>query len=348
MPHTSSGAPMPLRLAGAYGSPYSLKMRAVLRYRRIPFQWILRDSQWDDLGKAPVALIPVIDFPDAEGNYGDLMVDSSPLIERLEGLYSQRSVVPTDAVVRFIDYLIEDFADEWVTKMMYHYRWYYDDAIAKAGKLLPLDRNLRMPDEVWNKARGFISDRQISRRAFIGSTDNNRPVIEGSYERLLALLNDAFRANHFLVGDRPGAGDFGLFGQLKQLVGWDPESARVAIDIAPRVVNWVERTDDLSWWDVDGADGWCTRAAIPVTTLAILHEIGRTYAPFMIANHAAFASGADETICVIDGVEYRQGPFGYQSKCLMWLRDRYQALNNPDRGDVDVLLRGTGCETLFE
>ena len=56
--------PHPLKLGGAYGSPYTLKMRAVLRYRRIPFTWVLRDSKWDDLPPVPVRLIPVIAFPD--------------------------------------------------------------------------------------------------------------------------------------------------------------------------------------------------------------------------------------------------------------------------------------------
>ena len=31
---------------------------------------------------------------------------------RLEGMYSERSLVPTDAVVAFIDYLLEDYADD--------------------------------------------------------------------------------------------------------------------------------------------------------------------------------------------------------------------------------------------
>ena len=49
----------PLRLVGGHGSPYSRKMRAVLRYRQIPFRWIHRGSA-QDVGtpEVPVALIP--------------------------------------------------------------------------------------------------------------------------------------------------------------------------------------------------------------------------------------------------------------------------------------------------
>ena len=51
--------------------------------------------------------------------------------------------------------------------------------------------------------------------------------------------------------------------------------------------------------------------------------------------------------CTIDGMEYRQGTFPYQVKCLAWLRAEHAALSPADRAVVDSLLVGTGCEALF-
>jgi glutathione S-transferase len=337
----------PLQLGGGYGSPYSLKMRAVLRYRQIPFTWVLRGSKDDHLPPVPVRLIPVVAFPDDQGEYTEAMIDSSPQIMRLETMFAPRSLVPTDPVVAFVDDLIEDYGDEWVTKPMYHYRWYYDDAIDKAAKLLPLDQNLQVSDSDWEGMQRYITDRQIGRMALVGSTEANRPIIEDSYKRLLDLLTASLSRRTFLLGDRPGRGDFGLFGQLRQLVGWDPESARIAIERAPRVAAWIDRMDDLSWWPVTADEGWVGRDEIAPTTISLLHEIGRTYAPFMIANADALQSGADEMVCEIDGQEYRQGPFAYQGKCLTWLREHYAALGSADRAAVDGLLAGTGCEVLL-
>ena len=337
----------PVRIAGAMGSPYSMKMRAVLRYRRIPFEWVLRSSRWDDLPAAPVALIPAISFPEPDGTYLDAMIDSSPQIVRLEGLVTPRSLVPGDPVVAFLDLLLEDYGDEWVTKQMYHYRWWYPDAVARAGKLLPLDVDEQMPAELLARSTAYITDRQRGRMGLVGCTEANRPVIEQSYERLLDLFDAHLARAPYLFGGRPGRGDFGIFGQLSQLVGWDPESARVAIERAPRVVHWVSVTDDLSWLPVDGTDGWVEADSIPDTVAALLHVVGRTDAPFLVANAAVLASGADEVVCTIDGHEFRQGPFPYQGKCLGWLRAAHAALAPGTRAAVDAVLDGTDCEQLF-
>jgi len=337
----------PIVLAGQYGSPYTLKMRAVLRYRHIPFRWVLRDSKWDDLPEPPVRLIPVIVYPNADGSHGEATVDSSPQIMRLEGEVDGRSVVPADPALALIDSLIEDYGDEWVTKAMYHYRWAYEADIDKAGHLLPISRNLQLSSDEGQQSYEYITTRQIGRRELVGSTDLNLPIIEGSYQRLLDLVQQQLASHDFLLGDRPGRGDFAIYGQFTQLVKWDPTPMAVAVKRAIKAVNWVDRMDDLSWLPVAGDDGWSTLEDLPTATRKLLSEIGATYAPFMVANAQALMSGADEVVCEIGGQNYRQAPFAYQAKCLKWLRDEYAALSDDDRVRVDAALAGTGCEILF-
>src|ERR1700674_4526752 len=117
----------PLKLVGGYGSPYSRKMRAVLRYRRIPFRWIMRGSSADiGIPPVPVALIPVLVFPGRDGASDTAMIDSTFQIKRLESMYRERSMIPHDPALAFLHAMLEDYADEWLTKPMFHYRWKYE------------------------------------------------------------------------------------------------------------------------------------------------------------------------------------------------------------------------------
>src|SRR5262249_35476494 len=120
----------PLRIVGAPGSPYSRKMRAVLRYRRIPYAWSAVGSpEAAKLPRPRVEIIPQLILPGADGTL-EAQVDSTPLIRRLEHRHEGRAVIPPDPVVAYLDALIEDYADEWLTKAMFHYRWAFRADIA--------------------------------------------------------------------------------------------------------------------------------------------------------------------------------------------------------------------------
>jgi glutathione S-transferase len=154
--------PQPLLLVGAFGSPYTRKMRALLRYRRIPFRFVLRGSS-EDVGipPVPVALIPVLVFPGRDGSPPEAAIDSTPLIRRLEAAFAERRVVPQDPALAFLDALVEDYADEWLTKAMFHYRWTYSPDIEKASQVLPLDRRLGLAGEALENAGRAVASRQI-------------------------------------------------------------------------------------------------------------------------------------------------------------------------------------------
>jgi len=333
-------------IVGAPGSPYSRKLRAVMRYRRIPHTWVVRGApESRGLPKPRVELLPQLVLPGEDGAL-EARTDTTPLIRMLETRHEGRPVVPDDPVVAFLDALLEDYADEWLTKCMFHYRWAFADDVDKAARILPRWFATDRPEETAVAMGRQFAERQIKRLGVVGSNETTAPVIEASYRRLLACLDARLTGSRFVMGARPGAADFGLFGQLTQLVAFDPTPAAVALAEAPRVVAWVDLVEDLSGLE-PAADDWLARGAAREALGELLAEVGRVYAPFLLANQRALASGAERVTCTIDGRDWVQRPFPYQGKCLGWLREGRGALGADDRMALDAILAGTGCEALF-
>jgi glutathione S-transferase len=332
-----------LPVRGSPGSPYTRKMLAVLRYRRIPYRYIQAESE--DLPKPKVKLVPVLYFKDENGEV-TAEVDSTPMIRRLEEEYPGRSIIPEDPVIAFINYLLEDYGDEWLTKPMFHYRWYYEDDIEMAGSVLPHYADVNLPDEAMLKSKQVFSDRQVSRLYVVGSNDTTAPVIEDSYKRFMGCLNEHLKVMPYLMGNRPGSSDFACLGQLTQLTQFDPTPTKIAAANFPRVHAWVSKMEDLSGLEpLD--DGFINTAEIPETLNSLMHEVGRTYVPVMLANAMAIDQGLDQVETVVEGKPWTQEPFPYQAKCLQWLRVEYARLDEEDRERVDEILAGTGCEQLM-
>ncbi|NCN84247.1 MAG: glutathione S-transferase [Sphingomonadales bacterium] len=333
-----------LELMGAPGSPYTRKMLALLRYRHIPYNIIWGGPMGAPEGypKPKVALLPTFYFADGDGNL-EAAVDSTPIIRRLEKLYAGRSVIPEDEALRFLDLLIEDYADEWLTKAMFHFRWAFQADADNAGPLLIHWADPSMADDEVGRLAGQFSKRQIDRLYVVGSNEITAKTIEYSFVRLLDLLDRLIQQQGFVLGGRPSSCDFALHGQLTQLTQVEPTAIALTRKLAPRVRAWVDRMDDLS----GHKDGEWLAEAQYGSLHGLLSEIGRTYAPFLIANAKAVQSGAETFETKIDGRKWQQPPFPYQAKCLVALRDAYQALSAGSRNRVDGLLAGTGCQTLF-
>ena len=339
----------PVQLVGGTGSPYTQKMVALLRYRRIPYAiiWGQPETTCDTLGvEAPKPTFMPTFFFEESGKF-TAHCDSTPIIRRLEADHAGRSVLPGDPALAFIDYLIEDFSDEWCTKYMFHYRWHFAADADNAGTKLPLSMDVSMPQTAFQQFKDYISQRQIERLWVVGSNEETAPIIDASYRRFLAAMEGHLATQPFMLGRRPGAGDFGLFGQLSQLVGFDPTSREIAHAVSPRTVGWVDRMPDGSGLMPEDSD-WVAIEDQPESLRGLLEEIGRVYTPAQLANAQAVMAQEKTWECEIDGARWHQRTFPYQAKCLQWTRDQYGGLSAADQARVDALIAGTGIEPMLE
>jgi hypothetical protein len=321
-------------------------MRALLRFRRIPHQIMqMGGTEVQDLPRARPPLAPTFYLPGEDGEL-TAVTDSTPLIRRFEKEWPERSVIPTDPVHAFLNDLIEDYGDEWLTKCMFHYRWYYEDDATKARNILPFWRDTSRSDEEIAPMQKMIGDHQIERLRVVGSNDVTAPLIEDSYIRFLNVFDAHLQQSRFLFGERPASSDFALMGQLTCLALFDPTPAAITLRESARAYAWTEYAEELSGMEID-EDQWLTVDAMPGTFREILCEVGRTYVPAMLANAAAIAAGDSQVETKIDGKAWVQNPFPYQKKCLGWVQDSHAALSPSARDRVDGILKGTGCEALF-
>jgi glutathione S-transferase len=324
------------RLIGSLGSPYSRKMRAIMRYRRLPHDWILRtERNRDQIAHMKPALVPVLQYPDSD----QMKNDSTPLAYDLEERHSERSIIPDDPCHAFLSHLIEDMGDEWLTKAMFHYRWAYAADIDYASHWIADDS---FPDQTGDEREAMaktFGERQVGRMPLVGCTPENAPVIEASYVRLLALLESHVGLHSYLFGTRPALADFGLFGQLIVLAT-DPTPMALMRKHAQRTEDWLRQLDDASGIDGD----WLARQDhLPDATVGILGMAADIYLPFLGANAEAAKTGAKSFSLNIMGMPYTQGTFGYQVKCLTDLRQRFAALTGEPRQRATAILESCGA-----
>jgi hypothetical protein len=242
--------------------------------------------------------------------------------------------------------VLEDFGDEWVTKYMFHYRWHFKDDIEKAGTILPLLHGITLDDDSHAAFKQHISDWQTSRLWVVGSNEITAPIIEASFKRFLGQLNHCLSQHPFLFGNRPSSADYALFGQLSALVGFDPTSRALAHEISPRVIAWQDLMEDLSGLEPSESD-WVNFEGAEQNLSSLFQEVGKVYLPALLANSLAVAQEEKTWTAEIDGAKWEQRSFPYQAKCLKWINDEFQALNESDQKQIKEFLTKTGCGELI-
>ena len=193
----------PIKVFGNVGSPYTQKILALLRYRNIPYtvSWgdVIHNLSLLNIEPPKPVLLPTMLFDN--GNDKNIAkTDTTPIIRELEDIYESKSVIPNTPSIKFLNYLLEDFADEWTTKYMFHYRWHFKEDAENAKKMLVLQHKSNIPDDVINEFADVIADRQINRLWVVGSNDDTAELIDKSYKRFLTLMEKHLSINPFMFG----------------------------------------------------------------------------------------------------------------------------------------------------
>ncbi len=261
-----------------YGGELSLftrKLEAAMRFYGAPFELV--DKRTADAAvietRSGTHQVPVLLTPE---NW--MIADTTPLLGLLDSRYPARALFPSGPLGVLV-HVLEEHLDEWIARVMVHYRWHYPDSAAFASERIALGN-----PEAAERIRSWGP--RACRATGTGS-EQQQAAAEAEYERLLAAAESQLGTTAFLLGDRPTALDCIVLGGLRAHTNMDPDPKKV-VAAFPTVVAWAEQRADT--WDGGGE-----LAPFPESTPFARHLLGEmatTYAPFVLGNQAALAAGA--------------------------------------------------------
>ena len=327
-------------LYGASISLYTGKVRAYLRYKNIPF--VERPVTPDIIKKIGFFMIPVLETPE-----GELVQDTTEIIDYLEQRFPGPSIYPEHPVQRLMSLLLEVYGDEWLVIPAMHYRWNYnrDYILVEFGKIVMPEGSITEQREAGERQSAPFS----GSLPLLGINESSGDAIEVWYEELLAHLNEHLKDREYLFGSRPSIADYGLMGPLYAHNYRDPASGELMRKHAPNLVRWVDMMNTPS------PNSGQFEETLPDTLAPIMQRIFQECIPVMIATGEALADWFEENPdsveiprslgtfnVTIGDADTNRGifPFNY------WMFQRplnfYRALNADDRSVVDKYLHSVG------
>ena len=230
----------PYVLWGVAHSYYTGKIRSYLIKKGVPYrERCVADPEFR-ARVVPVirhVVAPVLETPD-----GQVIQDTTDMIEHLEAAISDPPMVPESPVQGAVAWLVGAFGSEALLPPGMHYRWSYraeQEMFLRAefGRAMHVgpDREARYEAgrRMMDYFNGFLP--------MLGVTAATIPTIEGAYCELLDALDAHFQRWPYILGGHPSIADFGLMAPLYAHLARDPVPATQMKNRAPNVYRWTER-----------------------------------------------------------------------------------------------------------
>ena len=329
------------RILQAQGSPYSHKVMTYMHYKGIHYKKIhsnQSDLKWA-VEAAGQSIVPVMLSPDDQ-----VMQDSTPIIEYLEAQHPEVSTIPEDPSLAFLMWLIEDFSDEYMPRMIMHTRWGNEQNRHTLSHKIARGIVYGVPSMQVHDLAPILVKRQTGFNRHLGLEGQEvRANMDKQVLDLLSILEEHFTQHQFLLGGKPCIADFALYGPLKVHFYEDPQSHEIMEIQAPHTCNWIHTIMQLG--DTRGCAGqteftdWLNLAkGLPKSVSKLLSFIARTYIPLGKASVKASVNKLKQFDAEIDGVSATFSTNQYRVWAFEQLQLRYQSLADAKKEQLSEVL----------
>ncbi len=187
-------------------SPFCLKVRAILDYKRIAYQRVnaLGRPILDVRRRGKIGKLPAVEID------GELVCDSTDIALELERRVPRPAILPADPRERALCHALEDWADESIYFVGLYFQW-----IDPAGLAMVPQAFGRGP---LGKVAFEVFLRRI-RRQVRGQGTSRKPDahVRADLARHLDAAGALLAPGRFLLGEAPALCDFALMSQLVYL-----------------------------------------------------------------------------------------------------------------------------------
>jgi glutathione S-transferase len=194
-------------------SPYSAKVRAILRWKLLPFEERIVHPLRRGFLKAQSGSILVPMLVDGDGT---VVTDSTAIARHVEEKYPARPILPSDPVLRARALLLEEWADEGLPRVVQPVRWFVGN---NPKKVMAQFRSAYAPglaNDLIFKIVGSYMHRSNQKYRMAKPTDYLNRLSE-----VMRYLDGALAETGFLAGPAPSVADFAVYGFLSGLEGLD-------------------------------------------------------------------------------------------------------------------------------
>lgn len=293
----------PYILYGMDASYFTRKLLRLFIYKEIPTDFRKKTLmvRAEVETHAGTHMIPVIKTPE-----GDWMWDTTPIAFEMDRRFPDGGVLPDAPLDRMMTRIIEDYFDEWTTRMAVFFRWNYEADIEQSGGSLARDA-VGIPQDATLDAEGeklVLGAREmigawargVIQKIGVAEGAAGLAEMEGDWRRLASLLDQHFAVSDFLLGDRPALCDFSLMGALEAHFLNDPTPRGLAETHAPHLIAYAARMK-AARASHEGTRPWPGHQSAPETLAPLLQHIALSFHVFLDANRQALRSGEKAVAC---------------------------------------------------